>query len=146
MRLEPDGKRESVTLGGVRMSQRYQKEIEDILRQAGDLGSGGRPRGPRGGFLWLVWRYIRGSIGGKHWSITPGRVMLIAVSLLLSALIMQAAIPGLVGPLAWGGLILFIVGYAMFFIRPRRVEKRWRGQPIDDSGESWWARFRRKTG
>jgi hypothetical protein len=128
------------------MSQRYQREIEDILRQAGELGSGGGRRGPRGGFLWLVWRYIRESIGGKNWSITPGRVMLAAVSLLLSALIMRAAIPGLVGPLAWGGLILFIVGYGMFFIRPRRIEKRWRGQPIDDRGESWWDRIRRKTG
>ena len=139
----PLGKSGSVTLGGVKVSQRYQREIEDILRQAGELGSGGRRRGPRGGFLRLVWRYIREAIGGKNWSITPGRVMLVAVSLLLSALIVQAAIPGLVGPLAWGGLILFIVGYAMFFIRPRRIEKRWRGQPIDDRPESWWTRFRR---
>ena len=44
MRLVPDGKRESVTLGGARMSQRYQKEIEDILRQAQALASEvGRP-------------------------------------------------------------------------------------------------------
>ena len=48
------------------------------------------------------------------------------------------------GIMAWGGLVLFIVGYAMFFIRPRKFEKRWRGQPIDDSGEKFWDRLRRR--
>mgnify|MGYP004222000499 CR=1 FL=1 len=127
------------------MPNRYQREIEDILQQAGELGSGKKRRAGKQGLLSLVWLYIAQSVGGKTWSITPGRVMLVAVALLLSALVMVAVVPGLAGPLAWGGLILFIVGYAMFFIRPRQVEKRWRGQPIDDGGESWIDRFRRRT-
>jgi hypothetical protein len=127
------------------MPKRYQEEIEEILKQTADLSSGKRRRRGKQGLLSLMWRYASESIGGKTWSITPGRVMLIAVALLLSALVMVAAIPGLAGPLAWAGLILFIVAYAMFFIRPRRVEKRWRGQPIDDHGGNWFDRFRRRT-
>lgn len=126
------------------MSNRYQREIEEILQQAGELGNGQGNRGGREGLLGLLRRYIVQSIGGKTWSITPGRVMLVAIVLLLSALIMTFSVPGMVGPLAWAGLLLFIVGYAMFFIKPSKIEKRWRGQPIDDRGERWWERFRRK--
>ncbi|MDP6064192.1 MAG: hypothetical protein QGI49_05310 [SAR202 cluster bacterium] len=126
------------------MSNRYQREIEEILQQAGELGNGQGNRGGREGLFGLLRRYIAQSIGGKTWSITPGRVMLVAMVLLLSALIMTSSVPGMVGPLAWAGLLLFIVGYAMFFIKPSKIEKRWRGQPIDDRGERWWERFRRK--
>ena len=123
------------------MADRYQREIEEILQQAGELGPGKARRGGQRGLLALMRMHIAQSIGGRTWSITPGRVMLVAVALLLSALIMTTSVPGIVGPLAWAGLLLFIVGYAMFFIRPNKVEKRWRGQPIDDRGERWWDRL-----
>ena len=121
------------------MSERYKREIEEILQRSGELGSGKGARGSRPGLLKLAWLQLAQSLGGRTWSLKPGRVMLIAVVLLLSALIMN------IGLLAWAGLILFIVGYAMFFIRPSRVEKRWRGQTIDYDGESWWDRLRRKV-
>ena len=129
------------------MSERYRREIEEILKQAGELEPAGRGGKPRQNIWRLIWLYVRQSLGGKSWSPSPGRVMLIAVSLLLSALIVRAAVPGglgLVGPLAWIGLILFIVAYAMFFVKPPKIEKRWRGQPLDDSGDPWWNRLRRK--
>ena len=126
------------------MPERYQKEIEEILEQARDLGTSGRGRGRRDGILRLAWLQVRESMGGKGWSLSPGRVMLIAIGLLLSALFLGSVIPGLTGLLAWAGLILFIVGYGMFFLRPgRSVEKRWRGRPIDDT-ESLWDRWRRR--
>ena len=126
------------------MPERYQKEIEEILEQAGDLGTSGRGRGRRDGILRLAWLQVRESMGGKGWSLSPGRVMLIAIGLLLSALFLGSVIPGLTGLLAWAGLILFIVGYGMFFLRPgRSVEKRWRGRSIDDT-ESPWDRWRRR--
>ena len=129
------------------MSDRYEREIEEILRQAGELGTGGRSRGGSRGLLRLAWLSVAGAVGGKTWSLRPGRVMLAGVVLLLSALIVGSAAPGSLVPLlGWGGLILLIVGYAMFFIRPQQVEKRWRGQPIDDRGQSWWDRLRRKMG
>ena len=126
------------------MPNRYEDEIENILQQAGVKAprKGGKVRNRR--FLSLVWLYFLQAFGGRTWSITPSRIMLAAAALLLSALVMTAAIPGLAGPLAWAGLILFIIGYAMFFIRPRRVEKRWRGEPIDDKDKRWIDRFRRR--
>lgn len=127
------------------MSQRYQREIEEILKQAGDLAPPGRGRRPRQSLWRLIRPYMAQSLGGKGWSLSPGRVMLVAVSLLLSALIVNAFVPGLVAPLAWAGLLLFLVGYGMFFVKPPKIEKRWRGQPLDDSGNSWWERLRRKS-
>ena len=129
------------------MSDRYKKEIEEILQQAGEISSGKRARGSRPGLLRLVWLQVVQSLGGKTLSFSPGRVMFVAVALLISALITNAIGLGFAGLLGWAGLVLFIVGYALFFVRPSKVEKRWRGQPIEYSenlGDSWWARVRRK--
>jgi hypothetical protein len=126
------------------MSEKYKKEIEDILRKAGETGSVGPRRGFGRSIPRLIWFQLAESIGGKGWSLSPGRVMLIAVALLLTALIFGSFAPSLVGVLAWSGLILLIVGYAMFFIRPKRPEKTWRGRRLDDGEDSWWKRIRRK--
>ena len=126
------------------MSKRYQKEIEEILKQADDVGSAGRRRRARGGFWRLIWLYVRRSLAGNRWSLSAGRVILIAVSVLLSALVIRAFVPGLVGPLTLAGLLLFIIGYGMIVARPPKIEKRWRGQPLDLRGETWRDRFRRR--
>ncbi len=129
------------------MSERYQREIEEILKQAGDLGrSPKRGSGPPKYNFWkLVWLYVKRSLGGKVWSLSPGRIMLIAVSLLLAALIVRPiGLGGLVAPFAWAGLLLFIVAYALFFVRPPKLDRRWRGQALDRKGESWWSKFKRK--
>ena len=126
------------------MSERYQREIEEILEEAGDLEPA-RLRFGKGPSFWrLVRAYIGQSLHGNRWSFSPGRVMLIAVSLLLAALVLRGALPGIVGPLAWAGLLLFIVGYGLFFVKPPKIEKRWRGQPLEGGGESLWTKFRRR--
>ena len=123
------------------MANRYQKEIEEILKQAGELAPARGPRGPNRGLLRLIRLYITRFIGGKTRSISPSRIMVVSVFLILAALILRP----LAAPLAVAGLLLFVVGYAMFFIKPhQKVEKMWRGQPLDDSGGSWWDRFRRR--
>ncbi len=126
------------------MSDKYKREIEEILKQAGDIVSPEKRRQPKIGLRRLIWRNITRSLGGKLWSFSPGRIMLIAVVLFLLSMVFRATGLGIVGPLAWAGLLLFIIGYAMFFVRPRKVEKLWRGQPIDDTGETWRNRIRRK--
>ena len=110
------------------MARRYEREIEDILKQAGEIGPG--PIRRRRGFLALLRSYAARALGGRTWSVTPGRVMLTAGALLLIGLLMPAFVQGSIwAPMAWAGLVLFIIGYAMFFIRPRKTEKRWRGRP-----------------
>ncbi len=131
------------------MPEQYKKEIEEILKQAGEAPRLPVERQPRPGLLRLLRQYFRKSMGGRGWSISPGRVMLTAVSLLLAALLLRVFIPGIVGPLAMAGLLLFIVGYGMFFVSPRKgLEKKWRGQSIEDPSQNaltaWWERFRRR--
>ena len=127
-------------IGEGAMTDRYKKEIEEILDQAGELGSArGAPY--RQGFLKLLWMQLVQSVSGQPWSISPGRVMIGAVGLLLVALLLRPAVPAVVEPILWASLIVFIVGYAMFFIRKPTIEKHWRGQPIEYS-TSWWDRLR----
>ena len=126
------------------MSDRYKREIEEILRRAGYANGQMRTSKKRLPFPLLIWRSIKQSSPGRFCSFTPGRIMMLAVSMLMSALLLNVFGLGIVGPIAWIGLVLFIIGYAMFFLRPRTVEKRWRGQPINDGVESLWNRIRQR--
>ena len=130
------------------MSSKYQREIEEILQKAGDIGGGGRRRksassGKSIGFFRLVWMYVGQSLGGRFWSISPGRVMLVGFVLILSTLLVRPFIGGVAGWLGWAGLLMFIIGYGMVLVRPPKVQKKWRGEPIEDN-VSWLDRIRRK--
>ena len=62
--------------------------------------------------------------------LTTGKVLLVGVVLLPVALISGIDI------LAWLGIGLIVTAYVMYFTRPRRtVERRWRGQLIEDQPE-----------
>ena len=131
----------------MRMPDQYQKEIEDILKKAeadAPLPPGQSRRSLRG----MVWQYTRQSLNSTAWGISPGKIMLAALAILLAGIVLRYMIPAL-SILLWLSLILFIVGYGMIFLRPsksRGERKMWRGRYIDDepSGNSWWGRFRRK--
>ena len=121
------------------MSDKYKKEVEEILEQAGVSPGRAPVHRRKPGFWRLLWMYAGKALGGRTWAITPGRVMIAAVVVLLLALVLRAGpIMGLIG------LLLFIVAYAMFFMRPRnRVERRWRGRPVEEEDDSgWWDRIR----
>ena len=131
------------------MPSRYQREIEDILEKAGEEGPAKRrPRrsSDRRSFRKLVWLYVRQSLSGNLFSISPGRIMLFGFVLLLSFLLVRPFSAGVAGMLAWAGLIIFIIGYALVLVRPPKIEKRWRGQSVemDSPGGSWLDRIRRK--
>ena len=132
------------------MPDQYQKEIEDILRKAeaeAPLPSAQSRRSLRG----MVWQYARQSLNSKAWGVSPGKIMLAALAMLLAAFLLRPFVPGMFGLLAWAGLIIFIVAYGMVFLRPsksRGERKMWRGRYIDDEpsndSDSWWNKFRRK--
>ena len=132
------------TLRGTGMPERYKDEIEEILRQAGELAPAEkrRERGPS--VRRLVGLYVRKALGGRLLSISPGRVMVSAVMILVLAMIFSRMLPGIGGPLALAALLLFIVGYGWIFLKPPKIEKRWRGQLMDESSDSWWDRIRRR--
>ena len=132
------------SIQGPGMPERYKMEIEEILEEAGELIGSEKSKGTRPSFFKLLGLQLVQSLGGKRLSLSPGRVMLLGLLLLLAALILRTLVPEAVGILAWVGLILLIVGYGMFFMRPKRLEKRWRGQTIDYEEKFWWDRFRHK--
>ena len=131
------------------MPDQYQKEIEDILKKAeseAPLPSAKSRDSLRG----MVWQYARQSLNTKAWGVSPGKIMLAALAILLAGLVLRYMIPAL-GYLMWVSLVVFIIGYGMVFLRPSKSpvdRKMWRGRYIDEeSGEgggSWWGRFRRK--
>ena len=118
------------------MSERYQREIEEILSQAGESAPADRPKGSRG--IPPIPPFFRTGRGvGNRAFLTSGRLMFIGVILLLSAILVSATFPGLLGPIVWLGLIAFILGYVLFFARPSAgTEKRWRGRVIENDRQS----------
>ena len=126
------------------MPDRYKQEIEEILKEAGETPPP-RPTPVRGepvpSFWRLLWLYAKRLVGGRTWPVKPGRLMLIGVSLLILALVFSRMIPGLGGPLAIAGLLLFVLAYVLFFVKPSStIEKRWRGRRLEND-TAWWERF-----
>mgnify|MGYP001191181575 CR=1 FL=1 len=126
------------------MPEKYQKEIEEILRQAGEMTPSRRGRKPGPGVWQAAKLYAAQSLGGKAWSLSAGRILVVAICLLLLAAIFSRIVPGIGAPLALAALLLGIGGYGMLLAKPRKLEKRWRGQTLDEGGTSWWDRIRRK--
>ena len=121
------------------MGNRYEREIEDILKQAGEAA----PRRSSASLPVLVWRSAVRPLRGRSAPFSPGRVMLAGVVFLLATLLFRTFLPWVVAPLAVAGVVLFVVGYGMFFVKPRQQqEKRWRGQVIEDDDPPMWSRFR----
>ena len=127
------------------MSEKYRREIEDLLSQIEGQYETVEPKKPRAsrGLFKAVFRFF----AGKGWSITPGRIIFASVALLLTALLFSSSMPGILAPLiGWGAVVIFILGYALFFINPSgSYEKRWRGQPIDEPPPAnLWEKLRKK--
>ena len=130
------------------MSERYQREIEEILSQAGESEPADRPKKGRG--VPLIPPFFRKGRGtGGRVRFSSGRLVFIGLALLLSAILVSAMFPGLLGLIMLLSLILFILGYVLFFARPSAgPEKRWRGRVIEQdrpSGMSggWFRGFQR---
>lgn len=117
------------------MSQRYQKEIEEILEQANVDASEGKEQSGRAKSHEKDHpkparksRVSRGSL------FTPGRLLIAGVVLLVLALALSSL--GWMPYLAWTGIGLIIASYVVYFTKPRRtIERRWRGQLIEDEPE-----------
>ena len=121
------------------MSERYQREIEEILQQVGESAPTTEPRkAEKDSLLTPISRFGR-RIGNVVY-LSSGRLMTIGIVLLLAAILVSIIFPGPLGPLAWLVLILFVLVYALFFARPGlKTEKRWRGRAIEPPPSTWRA-------
>ena len=131
------------------MSNKYQKEIEEILKNAGEVapdesvGEMERPLEDRPKDLRRASSPNKAPVSntprGRWPSITPGKILMTGLIVFIFTAIFQIWV------LIWVGLALLVVGYLLFFVTPRNVsiEKRWRGESIEDAPESPWDRFKR---
>ncbi|MBI4300104.1 MAG: hypothetical protein HY677_03135 [Chloroflexi bacterium] len=122
------------------MPERYEEEIDDLLRRMGFSGPPGRHRRP----FWAgVIAYFRNA-----WKVRPsgpGQLMLASLALLLLAFILWSPLPHVARVIGPVGLFMLIVAYITSLVRPSgQYQKRWRGQVIElPRGNSWWDRFYR---
>ena len=131
------------------MSNKYQKEIEEILKNAGEVapeeavGEMERPLDDRPKELRDASKSDKAPVSypprGRWPSITPGKILLTGLFVFIITALLQIWV------LFWVGLALLVVGYLLFFVTPRNisVEKRWRGESIEDQPESPWDRIKR---
>ena len=121
------------------MPDKFMKEIEEILKQAEDIvrkeptRKGQRRSSPHQSSP------LKSKRTGIRFSLpSPGKLMLAGVAIFLVALILNATVHGGVALLIWAGIALFVLAYALYFIRPggSKYEKRWRGRPVEDTGTS----------
>ena len=131
------------------MPDKYQKEIEDILKNAGEVapeetvGEMERPLDDRPKALRQSSSSNKAPVSypprGRWPSITPGKILITGLLVFIITALLQIWV------LIWVGLALLVVGYLLFFVTPRNVsiEKRWRGESIEDLPESPWDRLKR---
>jgi hypothetical protein len=131
------------------MSDKYQKEIEEILKNAGEVapedavGEMERPLDDRPKALSQASSPNKPPVSytprGRWPSITPGKILMTGLFVFIVTALLQIWV------LIWVGLALLVVGYLLFFVTPRNIsmEKRWRGESIEDPPESTWDRLKR---
>ena len=120
------------------MADRFEREIDEILRKIDDFIPDGRRRPQQR-------KVNRPMTGAQAWlgrtlsSISLGHVMLWSLLIFLGAFFLRA-IPG-AGWLMIGALVVFATALVLQIMTPgahrSAPDKRWRGQPIDYSTDSW---------
>lgn len=134
------------------MSDKYQKEIEEILKNAGEsapdeaVGEAEKPPDDRPvrSQRRLSEREPEPTYTprGRWPTITPGKVLVAGLVVFVITALLKVWI------LMWVGLGLLVIGYLLFFVPPRSMsmEKRWRGRSVENNEPSPWDRFKRWMG
>ena len=123
------------------MPDKYELEIEEILAKSSKASK--RPDTSKS-FLNMLFRYLNQSVRVRNFQISPGRIMLVGICLLLLALIIKTFAPTWTSFFAWTGLLILILGYFLFFLGSKNSapQKKWRGRPIETKTK-WTDRFKR---
>jgi hypothetical protein len=123
------------------MPERYEREIEELLRQIGDLS----PREASSARLRRAWGNLAHQSQQATQSLgrylTPGNLVKAALALLLGSLLLRAMMPSFSVYAYLIGLVLLVVGIAGFVLTDRPApEQRWRGRIIElpNNRPPWW--------
>lgn len=136
------------------MSERYEREIDEILRKFdGQLSSPprriGQPvhrrqtpltRGRAAQALWTLY--------SLRWRWGADQVMLAGYALALASFLLIRVFPVLLVPLGWTVVMLLAGGYLAGYRRGGSLpERRWRGRPMQYDRprlSAWWESLRRR--
>lgn len=134
------------------MSQRYEREIDEILRRFDGQPSGAprplrrpaRQRGPRQRLLQTIW-----SAYSLRWRWSSPEIMLAAYAgaLISLALFSLPLFQVLALPVGWAVVALFVAGYVGGYRRGARPARSWRGRSMDDSQPglaAFWSQIRNR--
>ena len=123
------------------MPEKYEREIEEILAKS---SKGSKRSNTNKSLLNMIFRYLNQSVSVRNFKISPGRIMLVGICLLLLSLKIRTFAPTWTSFFAWTGLLILILGYFLFFLGSKNSspEKRWRGRPIETKSK-WTDRFKR---
>jgi hypothetical protein len=127
------------------MQDKYEKEIEEILKNAGEVVPEqsrsesekpleDRPRAVRRAVEANKPEMTYSPSTGRWPTITPGKILITGLVVFIVTALLQIWV------LIWVGLALLVFGYLLFFITPRNInmEKRWRGESIEETPVSPW--------
>lgn len=122
------------------MPEKYQDEIEEILRRSGESAP---VKGSRQSEQPLeddseAYSSLRDIKQSNHrsarwWpSFSPGKVMLGGLAIFLIGAITPFSL------LIWPGLAILVIAYLLFFVKPGSapIEKRWRGRSVEEDDGS----------
>ncbi len=117
------------------MPDKYQDEIEEILRRAGEVAPSDPPEGrarSREERSNLARRTRRPAAPrdttGRVWPrLSPGKLLLGGLILFGVSAVLRWTLG------IWVGLGILVVAYLLFFVAPRsfNTDKRWRGRSVD---------------
>jgi len=127
------------------MQDKYEKEIEEILKNAGEVVPEqsrsesekpleDRPRAVRRAVEANKPEMTYSPSTGRWPTITPGKILITGLVVFIVTALLQIWV------LIWVGLALLVFGYLLFFVTPRNInmEKRWRGESIEETPGSPW--------
>jgi hypothetical protein len=122
------------------MPEKYQDEIEEILRKVGEVAPSDPPQereraDDRGLSPVRAGRQAPVPDSIRRWRLprfSPGKLMLAGLAIFIIGAFVWT--PGV-----WIGLGILVLAYLLFFVKPRSIsiEKRWRGRPVEDYQSPW---------
>lgn len=112
------------------MSEKYEREIEEILRKM----SVPPPRRRRSSSGWSVpWHNLTADV-------SPSRLFLLGLALVLLGWFAGASFPILAAPLTLLAAATLVVGYIVAITnRSARSPRSWRGRVVEPSGNELWS-------
>ncbi len=123
------------------MPEKYEREIEELLRQMGDL----EPKETwkvRARRLWdRAAAGVRVRARSLNGILTPGNMIKISLILLLASFVLRGFVPRFSVYAYLIGLVLLVVGIAAFVLAGRSAPRQtWRGRVIDlpNRYQPWW--------